>query len=169
MYPKILVPLDGSELAEEALPIAVNLAKAGGAQLVLVRVVREHVAPGMSLGEAIYETWNEAEAYLAGIAGQVAAEGLPVEHCTKYGTALEGILAAIDFYQANLVVMCTHGRSALPHVLFGSVVVEMLRRSPVPVVLVQTGAAESLRNPSLDHARIPAPVVGSDWESAEVE
>ncbi len=169
MYRKILVPLDGSELAEEALPIAVNLAKAGGARLVLVRVVREHVAPGTSLGEAIYETWNEAEAYLAGIAGQVAAEGLPVEHCTKYGTALEGILAAIDFYQADLVVMCTHGRSALPHVLFGFVAVEVLRRSPVPVVLVRTGAAESSRDRGLDQGRIPAPAVASDGQSAEAK
>jgi nucleotide-binding universal stress UspA family protein len=132
----ILVPLDGSELAEQALPIAVNLAKASSARIVLERVFLEQHEPGLGPGDDIYEHWSDAEAYLANVARKLAAEGLSVEKNVRYGTAVEGILTEIDVSHADLVVMCTHGRTGLAQALIGSVAAELLSRSPVPVLLI---------------------------------
>jgi nucleotide-binding universal stress UspA family protein len=136
MYRTILVPLDGSELAEQALPHAVNLARASGARLVLVQLYVEQHELDSSLGDEIYETWSDAEAYLADVARPVAAEGLPVEIRAKYGSAVEGILSEIVVSDVDLVVMCAHGRRGLTPVPLGPVAAEMLRRSPVPVLLM---------------------------------
>ncbi len=72
MYRTILVPLDGSELAEKALPIATALAEASGARLILVRAAWAHVLAGMDPTDAQVAAVREAEAYLSGVTGRVA-------------------------------------------------------------------------------------------------
>ena len=140
----ILVPLDGSGLAEQALPLAVNLAKASSARLVLERVFLEKpTTPALALGDDIYECWSDTEAYLAGVARKLAAQGLSVETNVRYGTAVEGILAEIDASHAELVVMCTHGRTGPAQALIGSVAAELLSRSPVPVLLIGPAAVRT--------------------------
>ncbi len=158
MSSTILVPLDGSEVAELALPVATNLARAGGARLVLVRVVWTPGVPGIGPGEAIFNAWSEADAYLIGVAKQLAASGVSVERRVRYEHPVEGILAETAAEHADLLVMCTHGRTGLARLLYGSVAAGVVHSSSVPVLLVRAGAAEPVRNPQLEDARILVPL-----------
>jgi nucleotide-binding universal stress UspA family protein len=78
----------------------------------------------------------EAGHYLASIAAKLAETGIPVEWATPYGPAAEGILTEIDLHLADLVVMCTHGRSGLDRLISGSIASAVLTHSPVPVLMV---------------------------------
>lgn len=84
----------------------------------------------------------EAEKYLARIAARLAASGIQAEIAVPYGPAVEGILTEINLHSADLVVMCTHGRSGLNRLVSGSVASAVLIHSPVPVLMIPPGAME---------------------------
>lgn len=130
MYRTILVPLDGSELAEKALPIATALAEASGTRLILVRAAWAHVLAGMDPTDAQVAAVREAEAYLSGVTGRVATLNVRAEARTPYDNAADGILMEVNDSDADLVVMCTHGRSGLRRLLYGSVAEGVIRCSP---------------------------------------
>jgi nucleotide-binding universal stress UspA family protein len=143
-YRKILVPLDGSPLAERALPYAETLARSHGAQLVLVRAVEAHVLPGRDHPDAQRAVVSEADAYLTRWAKRLTAmSGLDVETAVYYGTAERGIVEEVTLRGADLVVMSTHGRSGLGRFIMGSVADHVLRHAPVPVMLVPAGCHQS--------------------------
>jgi nucleotide-binding universal stress UspA family protein len=119
----ILVPLDGSALAEHALPYAVHLAWAAGGRLVLIRAAQAAAR-------------DDAEAALAATAGRLVAAGLPVESQVRVGEAGAVILEAARTGGAGLIVMATHGRSGLGRWLYGSVADRVLRHADRPVLLV---------------------------------
>ena len=134
MYGTILVPLDGSHLAERALPYARRLAAASGSRLVLLWVLR---APGAAAaGDPLREVAprREAAAYLQGIAGQQGPT--PVETVVLEGDAAPAIVDAAARAGAGLIVMSTHGRSGLGRWLYGSVADAVVRHAGVPVLLV---------------------------------
>lgn len=158
MYRTILVPLDGSSLSEQALPMATALAQAMGAQLILVQVI---CTPGVDREEVQRKTEAEAKEYLAGVAGQLAERGLQAAIALSYGTVVEGILSAIELRQANLVVMCTHGRSGLKRWLYGSVAEALLGRSPVPVLLVRPADLVVTPSPESGRPQVLVPLDGS--------
>ena len=135
MYRTILVPLDGSPLAERALSHAEALAARGGGQLVLVRAAAVHHFGVANDVEAERAAVAEAERYLAATAERFD-ECLKVEQAVYYGGAAEGILAEARMRGADLLVMATHGRSGLGRLLYGSVADEVLRHAPVPALLV---------------------------------
>ena len=162
MYRTILVPLDGSELAERALPIATALAKPSGARLMLVRAAWAHVLAGVDPTDAQVKAVREAEAYLQGVTGRAATQNVRAEARVPYDTAAEGILMEVDDSDADLVVMCTHGRSGLGRLIYGSVAEEVIRRSPVPVLLVRpTGADATLRRDGATQPKLLVPLDGS--------
>jgi nucleotide-binding universal stress UspA family protein len=163
MYQTILVPLDGSAFGERALPIATSLARAMGAQLILVRASSASVLPGAEPTKAQCEAAKEAQAYLSAIAAGLSEDGLRVEVATPFGDAGESILLEIRARNADLVVMCTHGRSGLGRWIYGSVAEKVLARSPVPVLLVHpTGEVASLgAEPA--RAALLVPLDGSDF------
>jgi len=132
---RILVPLDGSELAEAVLPQIVGLAKRNGAELRLLRVAHAHALRDADLATAQLRVVQEAEAYLAGVAHRLAAEGVSASPAVRYGGTLEEILDDIWVNRPDLVAMSTHGRTGLTHLLLGSVAEQVLRASPVPVLL----------------------------------
>ncbi len=132
---RILVPLDGSPLAEAALPGILALAKRHGAELVLLRVAHAPALPGPSLVDAQVSVVQEAEAYLAEVLRRLAAEGVPASSAVRYGGTPEEILDDIRVRRPDLVAMSTHGRTGLTHLLLGSVAEQVLRASPVPVLL----------------------------------
>jgi nucleotide-binding universal stress UspA family protein len=112
---RILVPLDGSALAESALSAAVELARPTGATLILVRSAEARVLPGGDPVAAQVGVVREAEAYLEGVAARLREQGTTtaVEPCVWYGPAVAGIVDAARICRVDLIVMTTHGRSGL--------------------------------------------------------
>ena len=141
---RILVPLDGSALAEAVLPRIMALAKRHGAELTLLRVAYARGFREADLAEAEARVVREAEAYLAGVGCRLATEGVGVHHVIRYGFAPEEILDDIRGRRPDLVAMSTHGRTGLTHLLLGSVAEKVLRASPVPVLLFPARALREI-------------------------
>lgn len=137
MYRTILVPLDGSAFSERALPMAALLAQTMRSQVILMRATSAAVFPGADATEAQVQAVAEARAYLASLATELVDQGLQVEVAVPYGDAAESILLEIGLRNADLVVMCTHGRSGLGRWIYGSVAEQVLARSPAPILLVR--------------------------------
>jgi nucleotide-binding universal stress UspA family protein len=146
--PTLLVPLDGSELADAALPVASDLAEATGARVILVSVVP---GPGQLVagqGGAIttyagaehHALEAEAWAFLQSRAERIAAAA-GVDTVIRFGAAAAEISAAADEYAAAAVVMSTHGRAGLVRSMFGSVAGIVLHDTRVPVVMIRPGEA----------------------------
>lgn len=140
----VLVPLDGSDLAERALPTAVRIAQQHGARLALVRAAEAHVPPGVDPSDQQVAAVGEAERYLAGIEARLSEAGLEVESVVPYGDSAAGILLEVRLRQAELVVMSTHGRGGMSRLLLGSVAMAVLEKSPVPLLLIPPMAAMEL-------------------------
>lgn len=139
VYEKILLPLDGSELSESALPEAEKLAAVSNAKICLIRVVHRSIM-GLSdeslLSQA--ELIREADRYLKDIKNRLEAKGFTAESHVWYGpNAAEEILNHIEFYGTDLIVMATHGRSGLKRLLMGSVTEKVAKNTTNPVVLVR--------------------------------
>jgi nucleotide-binding universal stress UspA family protein len=138
MLSTILVPLDGSPLAEHALPHAKRLAEAASARLVLTRVLP---LPVFQSAENDLASTEEMRVYVSLQADRLRAMGLTVEATTPRGNPAEQILEQAGPGHADLIVMSTHGDSGLGRWLYGSVADEVLRRASVPVVVVPPGLA----------------------------
>jgi nucleotide-binding universal stress UspA family protein len=153
--PEFVVPLDGSTLAEAALPVARGLANAVGGHVVLVGVIP---TPGQLIVEqggaiGMYSDSDHAQLevdthqYLEGLVSQLTASGLSAEATVRQGKPATQIGEVADEHDAAAVVMATHGRTGLARMLMGSVAGELLRRSTSPVMLV--------RPPTLRPAEVP--------------
>jgi nucleotide-binding universal stress UspA family protein len=143
---RILVPLDGSALAERALAPALCLAKAFDAQVLLFRA--QEPAPyvesafGAGASEAALDEALGAmvEEYLTGQTRAVRSQGVRVSWVMKFGMAAEGILEVAQKHTVDVVVMSTHGRSGAGRWIMGSVADRVLRASQIPVLLIRSGA-----------------------------
>ena len=144
MYKSILVPLDGSKLAEAILPEIEKVAASMRARIILLRVCRAHVFPGKDPTKAEVEVIREAEKYLNEIAKQLTTKGLDAEIHVRYGDVAEEILSHSKRNEIDLISMSTHGRSGLGRWLLGSVAEKIVRHSEKPVLLLRAKArAES--------------------------
>jgi nucleotide-binding universal stress UspA family protein len=151
--PVLLVPLDGSELADAALPLAGGLAQTIGARIVLIGVIPK---PGQLVGvegAAVPYTGNdfeqvdaEARAYLKTSAAQFESP-MRVECVLRYGEPAAEIAAAADEFAAAAVVMGTHGRTGLVRSMLGSVAGGVLHRCTAPVILVHSRLARGAEQP----------------------
>ena len=142
---RILVPLDGSELAEAALPVAESLTRSADTTFVLVRAVE--VRPTVSeIAGARWDALAKAERYLHTVADDLRARRFPnVEIAALYGPADAVILGAAGRYEADLIVMATSGRSGVRRHLHGSVAETVVRGTQTPVFLVRAGEAAGRR------------------------
>lgn len=132
---KILVPLDGSELAESALADAVDLVAADGV-VVLMRAAEAHVLPGMDAIQAQIDVVAEAELYLSTLKAQLEGRGIrKLETHVWYGPPAASIIDAARAYKADLIVMSTHGRSGVGRLICGSVAESVLRGTTIPIFL----------------------------------
>jgi nucleotide-binding universal stress UspA family protein len=140
--PRLLVPLDGSVVAEAALAPARALVTELGCELVLLRVV-EPPAPLAApdfLAAAGYDTSAElaaAQGYLNRLAVELRGEGFGVKVVPSVGYASTLIPRVAHEMGADLIVMATHGRSGVARVVLGSVASGVLQRSAVPVLLAR--------------------------------
>ncbi|MFN8511150.1 MAG: universal stress protein [Chloroflexia bacterium] len=165
MTKQILVPLDGSPLAERALPYAESLARAIEARVVLLRAVEAHAFTGRGRAKARMAAMAEAEAYLDGIAAPLRERGLTVDAALPYGNAPDTIADEIAFRAIDLVVMATHGRSGLGRFVYGSVAARVLHEAEAPVLLVR--AWEGQAGGSFDEVpRIVVPLDGEPFAEA---
>ena len=164
MFSKILVPLDGSRLAEHALELAFSLAQKFSAEVILLRVaipddnrvslpaLIPYPRPGPN--GALQRACDEAEAYLLGI--QLSGAGLPIRRQVVVGTPPELIVATAREQHVDLIVMSTHGRSGFSRLIYGSVAEAVLRGAHVPVLLTPLAVREAA--PSVE-AILPRDVV----------
>jgi nucleotide-binding universal stress UspA family protein len=139
--PMLIVPLDGSDLAQRALPYAAAVARRTGASLRLVRASfasaplgDESVAAARLVESGERAARREAEADLQATAAELRGRGLDVDTVTEPGVAADLILREAE--AADLVVMSTHGRGGLARLLYGSVADAVVRRCTAPILLV---------------------------------
>ncbi len=157
MSRSILVPLDGSDTAEQALPHAAMLARLLDAGIILARVPETIVVPVMSAGIWITdeveppEAHAQAEDYLAEVARRAVLAGLTTQTVVPSHPVAAGILHAVEMTSPDLVVMTTHGRSGFRRWVLGSVADKVVHTSPAPVYLVRAAEPE-------DAAATPAPI-----------
>jgi len=140
-FAKLLVPLDGSALAETALPTAIQLAKEQGGSLSLVRAV-EAWGVTSDVVEAEIRVVREAEQYLAKLADLLRANGYDrVDTSVWYGAPARSIVDAASAHKADLIVMTSHGRGGISRLIMGSVAESVLRGTRTPILLLRAGGA----------------------------
>ncbi len=158
MFSRILVPLDGSPLAEAVMPQVVELAALRKSEVLLLRVALTHAIPGTDPIEAQVRAVEEAQAYLARIEAMLGTQGLTAKSAVRYGHAVEEILDHARVVGADLIAMSTHGRSGFRRWVLGSVAESIVRRSPIPVLLLRGAAAIATSGESMAETRQVYPV-----------
>jgi nucleotide-binding universal stress UspA family protein len=174
MKPGILVPLDGTRLAEAALPLALYLAKRDGLPINLV-TVWQPLLPLYDASDEL-EAWEveahaERHRYMADLASRL--EGLGVAVSVKYakGRPAELLPPLAEPGNAKLVVMATHGRGPVLRAGLGSVADQVVRKGSVPVLLVRPGNGEAQVQlaPAAPFRRVLVPLDGSKLAETALE
>jgi len=135
MYKKILVPLDGSDLAECVLPHVESIAKGCGVEsVVFIRVLDTYISSAAqtyiseSLRQKIEEENEKAtREYLDEVVGRVHLEGVEIQKQLITGKAAESIVEYADKNGVDLIIIATHGRSGVSRWVWGSVADRVLR------------------------------------------
>ncbi|HYB01223.1 MAG TPA: universal stress protein [Ktedonobacteraceae bacterium] len=163
MFKQILVPLDGSTLAEQALPVATRLAHASSGSIVLVRVANFPVdygggytqAPLMT--EQVIETeLDNVDAYLKNVATSEALAGIPVKAESMFGQPLQDILSVVESRRVDLIVICSHGRTGLKRWALGSIAQGLAHQSTVPLLVLREGGQITAVSSGATHGPICA-------------
>lgn len=140
MYKRILVPLDGSEMAEQSLPHAIFIAECIDAELILLRVIEPFPSAGMvplsSIKSVTSQAYTWAQEYFDEITPKVREKGLPVKTEILEGRPGVTITQYAAKNQIDLIVICSRGRTGLTRWLMGSVADRVLRGTTVPVLMV---------------------------------
>jgi nucleotide-binding universal stress UspA family protein len=141
MYKRILVPLDGSKLAEQALPHAASHAAQFGAEIMLLKVLGPLPEPSMA-GRGVVRSAEAASAqlardYLESVAAGLRDQGLLAQTATAEGKPYMEIIRFAEEHAIDLIVMSTRGHSGLSRWLLGSVADRVARGATVPLLLVQ--------------------------------
>jgi nucleotide-binding universal stress UspA family protein len=147
MYQRLVVPLDGSPPAQRAFDEAIGLAREGGGRLLLLHVAQIPLAPNFSAGlssgddDVIYQALvtagkdalktAQAKAEAAGVAAESQLLGPQIDAIAP------SIIEAAQAWNADLIVMGTHGRRGFDHLMLGSVAERVLRIATVPVLMVR--------------------------------
>lgn len=150
MFQTILVPLDGSRLAEEVLPYALSVAEAFGSRLILLQVVPASrtvaptdpiaqlaVEPAPEVGEELALEEERARTYLEWTAEPIRQRGLEVECVVIRGSPAEAIVHYALEREVDLIALSTHGRTGLGRLVFGSVAERVVRETGKPVLLIK--------------------------------
>lgn len=153
MLTRILVPLDGSTLAESILPQVVELATLRRGEVLLLRVTHAHGFSEEGAIEGQVRVLDEAHAYLERIQTRLRSHDLLVHAAVRYGQPVQEILDHAHACGADLIAMSTHGRSGVRRVVLGSVAEAIVRRAGIPVLLLRvrsdamTGVAAAAPHP----------------------
>jgi nucleotide-binding universal stress UspA family protein len=144
MATQILVPLDGSDLAEQALSCATMLARGLPTELVLFRAVslpsdvKDILAEvDLEVDVPLGQLEAEAQSYLGKMASQLEEVGVRAQPVVRRGPAARAIVDYAEQTNMWQIVMATHGHSGITHWVHGSVADRVLRAGHVPVLLVR--------------------------------
>lgn len=141
MYPKILVPLDGSEVAESALKEVERLVKGGMVReitlLSVVAVSTLAASEGLDLPVYRKSRYEMYEKYLEEVRSRIASEGIVVNTVIREGDAASIINEHVRNKGIDLIVIATHGYSGMKKLMFGSVALRVMHDSDVPVLLIR--------------------------------
>jgi nucleotide-binding universal stress UspA family protein len=140
MYKRILVPLDGSTLAEETLPHAAIHAERFGGEILLLKVLEPLPEPSMA-GRGAVRSAEAASAklaqdYLEGIAAGLREQGISAQTATVEGKPYVEIIRFAEEHEIDLIAISTRGQSGLSRWLIGSVADRVARGATVPLLLV---------------------------------
>lgn len=160
MFKHVLVPLDGSRLAEAALSPAAYLAQKLGASVTLIHII-ERDAPQAIHGERHLTNPEDARAYLDEVAQRRFPEEVHVErhiHTSRMADVSRDIVDQAEELAPDLIVMCTHGQGGLRDLLFGSIAQQVVAQGTTPVLLIRPTGAD--REPSFPCHRLLVPLDG---------
>ena len=156
MYNRILIPLDGSELSERALPLAADIAGRMGASLTLASVIDAEADAAQAASEK----------YLNEIAGRLEGTGLEISTVTLKGDPAGEIVGHAEGEGIDLVAMATRGRSGLVRGLLGSVTDRVIHALSVPVLIVRPETAPELGGDAPSIGEVVVPLDGSEFAEA---
>ena len=146
---QVIVTLDGSTLAEKALPMALRLARHYDRPLLLLRIIPpvRVIAAGPETYPLVRDSYKsdvrEATEYLAKLRERLArTENVQVQTMFQQGIPAEVILGLAETRPGSLLVMSTHGRGGLARLVLGSVTLAVARKSRIPLIIVPTATAE---------------------------
>lgn len=142
MYKNILVPLDGSLLAEAALPHAQGVALSDDAHIFLLRVAINPAAEfsfsDPSLASDLIATMEaETLEYLQSIRARLQRAGFRTSFLIREGPIAETIMDIADEVQADIIVMSSHGRSGVSRWVLGSIADRVVSHSTIPILLIR--------------------------------
>lgn len=163
MFAHILVPLDGSALAECVLPHTVALSQALGGRITLLRVAE---SGGTSMPTVDAFGWHiqkaEASAYLETISARIQREaGLETQTVVQEGRAAESILKFAAGEEVDLIVLSSHGRSGLSRWNISSVVQKIVWQAYLPVMIVRAYQPAPVELTSFRYRKLMVPLDGS--------
>jgi nucleotide-binding universal stress UspA family protein len=142
---RMLVPLDGSKLAEQVLPAVIPIASALGCKVTLFRVPADYSAGPITGRWHVpqnrrFETAGQnARAYLEHVARHIREQGVKVSTATRVGPVARSIIDYAEAQDVDLIAMCTHGRTGIARWALGSVADRVLRAGDKPILLVRAG------------------------------
>jgi len=139
MFKHILLPLDGSALAETAVPVVAYLAEKLKAQVTLLHVIEKN-APETIHGQKHLVNEEEARAYLASLAEKYFSPEMVVHHhvhTDEVDRVSVSIVQHSDEFAPDLIVMCAHGQGGLRDFVVGSIAQQVIASGSVPVLLLQ--------------------------------
>lgn len=167
MYARILVPLDGSELAEAPLCYAEKLAVRTGADLTLLHVCGPeecHCGPEGCHVQPMHRVYVERTAEVVrGRLQEAGAGEVKVEPAIRVGDPAHEILRYVEENAVSLIVMATHGHSGIRQWVLGSVAVKLCRSSNVPIRLVRSLRSDEAAPEDWPERRILVLLDGSEW------
>jgi nucleotide-binding universal stress UspA family protein len=141
MFKHILVPLDGSRLAEAALPVAAVFAKKLGAKVTFVHLI-EKGAPGKVHGQEHLKDAESASVYLKDVSGRALPSGLQVDchvHTAEVDNVAESIVEHARELGCDFIVMCSHGGGGALRMMLGSIAQKVISIGSFPVVVTHPG------------------------------
>jgi nucleotide-binding universal stress UspA family protein len=164
MFEKVLLPFDGSPLAELVLAQIAPILRRPGTSVVLLRTVRLPRTDYFDDAPTVASLRAEADAYVHELAARLNGAGIPAAPVAAAGPPAETILQTAETRGATMIAMSTHGRTGLSEWVFGSVTEKVIRSSPVPLLVVRSfqpggnGAALPMPAAPLAVDRILVPV-----------
>ena len=169
MYKRVLVPVDGSEVAESILPVVLEITNPRELDVILLNVngfiPPRAIEARRPFGIADFEAQRaEAAEYLNSLGAELRAAGARVHTRIRGGRPASEILAVARNEAVDLIAMATHGRTGPARLLWGSVAEQVIRQSPVPVCLVrwtEKGGAGPRRDRAVHRPRAEAASAGT--------